>query len=581
MRSGEVLTSMDTAFDPEIRSWLQTERERLSDGGRFLALRNWLRALDRSTYAAFTHDEQVDFSVCWFQLTPAERLLLHVMSACPAFAGPMQAGGRVVFYRRGRRVGLHTDGLPMPADAEPLFALAIGEALCQRLAGLSRLVECWADAADSGARAHVSGLHHKGELAATVATLHETLLHMPPVACYVGDRLFTSLIYWGEDLVDTKKRPGRLTELIALPLDAWEADEIRFVHAALVLMQSGAYYRLEEVNSTQVDPLSVILFLQAKLIAYGESGAAAQRLPADVFALAALAKAKETSLAGAGQLYRRINGVAVNKQVGCAQLPTEVEDMPRSLEDTLLALQPNLGPARETALWLQRLAELALESGSIEDVIVAIVRSGLALTGSDFFMTRAPIGLHVPENYASLRKTDFFCLVECRPGYESARFGLSNTAERARWNQSLRMQFNSWKFWYGNLERAEMPPKQYWFFPARMPDIAFFEHTLHSGHRDNGVVHSLRSPAALRLRVEGSGDRRIMHAAFDARAVRSDPHKPYGVADLVMLIRHRFWLGVIYQTLADRRGAPVRIERFGQDYHLADERFDQPPRSPV
>jgi hypothetical protein len=561
-------------LDAEIRSWLDIELGRFS--GIDATMKNWLQRLGNSVYAAFTHNDQVDFCVSWFQLTPVERLALYAISRFGAPDAMQPAGGRAIFYRLGRRVGLAAMS-PMPADAELLVEVPLPEALQRRLADLWRMVERWADDADRAARTYLADLEDNGELGATVAALHETLLHMPPVACFVGNRLFTSLIYWGEDLVDTKKRPGRLTELVALPLEAWDEDEIRVVHAALLLMHSGAYHRLEEVNCTQVDPLSVVLFLHAKLIAYGQTSPGITPFGSSVAELAALVKARETELARDGQLCRRINGAALNKRVCHERLPTVVDEMPRSLEDTLLALHPSLDRTLDTTKWLQRVTEVALESGNVEDVIVSIVRSGLALTRSDFFMTRAPIELQVPENYASLKKSDFFCLVECREGFEGARFGHPNSANRARWNQALRMQFNSWKFWYGNLDRTEMGPKQYWFFPARMPDIAFFEHTLHSGHRDNGVVHSLRSPAALEFRVDGSGDHRIMHAAYDARAVRSDPADPYAVADLVVLIQHRFWLGVVYQTLADlagRRGAPVRIERFGHDYHLAGETLE-------
>jgi hypothetical protein len=545
---------------------LEAERDRFGRSApHFDRLAERAAKHDPAWFDGMTDGGVVPFPLALFALPPQLRLLV---AGCLEH-GRSRGAHTVRLCRAGHGHRLLRVDERVPDGGSGLVSFTLGKweakALGEAMATLSDL----SDKAKAAARRRIAAKAADGTLSLTVDTVRETLLHMPPVMLLLDGRLYSSLRHSGANMVDGKDRVSRLSTLMSLPLEDWSEEDQYLVDAADLLLRSGGYYRLEEVNGTEVDPLSVCLFLEAKRRAYG--GGERQPDHYDSETLVEQVKILEHGLSKGRILYRVICGPRLNKAVDSLRRDASYPTPTRRLSEALLERFPDVPVPGDDQAWLTDLSLRASASGMVEDLIVTVVRSGLADTNSDFFMSRGPVELYLGAGYEQRSSKDFFCLVESREGLDTRSFGLTHATEEVRRNQSLRMQFNSWKFWHGSLPAEERGETRHWFFPSRFPDIAFAENRVHPGHRDNGVVHSIRASGPLWLtHLDGRG-RRELASCFDCRGARCDIERPYGLEDLRRCIDYRVWLGTIYQTLADHgieTGRPATIRRFGHSRHF-------------
>ncbi|MEM9490422.1 MAG: hypothetical protein AAGC55_14845 [Myxococcota bacterium] len=422
----------------------------------------------------------------------------------------------------------------------------------------------------------LTALEQRGGVAALLDELEVNLRHLAPLVGYVGDELYSAEGFWTNNLMPRSGSDSVLDRLRAAAPGQWSRADRYFVFAIHILLQSGGAYRLEGMNGMQLDPCTIEGYLSHKAQAYAAAMVGATL--DDFYQGNMLTKARcvgqlEARLRDQYVLYRVINGTSLNKQLKYfPRSHIDPEQLPSALVDDL-GERFGLVVSRATD-WrksLRAVAIRALSEQRLPELLVALVRSGLWASESDFFMTRGPRFLHIPEHYCSLASRDFYCAVLCRPGFEPEDYQLHDYEVGAmRWNQSKRMQFNGWKFWHGSLRDDERQPGQYWFIPPGMPDLAYHEDMVHAGHRKNGVVQSIRAPGALHLRGHQHPEPRRFLGACDTRAARADLRHRYGGDQVVATICHQIWITHILQVAADtawERGQPLHIDSFDRAFH--------------
>lgn len=511
--------------------------------------REALKLLERGSFRLQTRDELPDAS--------PERLL--------------------ILYHKNFRLGMRTGDLASWDDETDRFLVQLGQAPWQLLLAAQEATDRLLRLADSLEVApFLAQLDEQGELHAILGDIADSLPHLAPLVAFVGDQIYSAEGYWVNNLLSRDQDTSVIGRLRAMPLAAWSMEDRFFVFAVYCLLLSGGAYRLEGMNWMQLDPLTIDQYLTERANIY--ASLIIDPLPGDSWSMSIPDKARRIKdLEGRLQeqfvFYRAINGTTLNKQLKC--FPRGKLTPERLPEPLLHHLARRFGDlVSPSPPWQQMLTDVAVhavQEHAIDALLVAFIESGLRETDSDFFMSRGPRHLYIPEHYAKLKKSDFYCAVLSRPGFDPAAHGLTSyDLGEIRWNQSCRMQFNGWKFWYGNLREDERPPDQYWFIPPRMPDIAYHEDALHAGHRANGVVQSIRSPGALRLRHRAGGEPRELIGMCDTRAARADRGRLYGEREVIATIHHQIWLTHILQTIAEHGwqiGAPVHIDAFDRAFH--------------
>ena len=517
----------------------------------------------------------VDVAVA--SLTPFERELLRMVRL--AERPTVGAREQVLVCATAHRVALRLGSEPPPGE-DLLEAIPLSAREREDAERLRASIE------------HRIDLFHRHEIipalrarGASIGTLllelRRTLPRLAPFVAFVGDAIYSAEGRWGDNLTTRDDDNNVFARLAGTNWRQWSAADQQFVFALIVLLESGGPYRLEGMNWSQLDPLTVDAYLRGKLREMTAVSVGGDDLSAPgLLRLAARVREHEGLVRSDFRLYRVINGATLNKQIKC--LPVS-KTVPPGLPSPLMAafaarFEIDRADYASDRSYLRAVARRAHAEDGIEDAMLAVVWSGLRATGSDFFMSRGPRTLGLRENYRSLAKHDFYCVVVSRRGYDPAQHGLERyTAAQMRWNHSMRMQFNGWKFWYGSLDASERAPNQYFFVPPKMPDLAACEDAIHKGHRENGVVHSIRSPGALRL--WGRTDTpRLFVGAMDVRAARTRADAPYGEAELLQTIWHQEWMLIVVQELAicgRRRGQATEIRGFDRE-HL--QREDLVPR---
>lgn len=535
--------------------------------------------------SAITHGARVPFEIARFSLTPLERKVLDILRKGgariiePGEGGP--ADGRLLAMYGKHRVGIREwkeAAHPAGSDERPRLLVELDPVTWERYLGARDYLEVERQARLREVRAFLGAVHKRGRLSEMLASLQRVVLHMPPVVHFVGDRLYSSLPQLGANIADSQKKKGLLSLLASVPPQEWCAEDQQFVFALHLLIASGDYYRLEEMNWMQVDAVTLEEYLDMKIAAFThllfspraeEADTTLQQKAHHLLSL-------QTELASGYSLYRSIHGPTLNKRLAClGRTRTEPGRLVPALARELAGAfgeDPTSTP--DAATYLRRVAKRALDSDGVKTLILAVVRSGLRETRSDFFMSRGPRELACTDRYRELEIGDFYCVVLARPGFDPAALGLRNSVNEMRWNQARRMQFNGWKFWYGNLEDHERSEAQYWFVPPTLPDVAVSENLVHGGHRENGVVQSIRFPAALTLTHVATGRRRLFLSACDVRGVRSSSEPSYGEEEMAAAIQHGLWMGIILQFLADfgaQAGKPVRVDYFAREFYFEEE----------
>ena len=405
----------------------------------------------------------------------------------------------------------------------------------------------------------------------------DMLQHMPPFTAFIGKKMFTSLVYFGANLVGRKGQEGFLLQWRKTSPQKWPSEAQQLVFGIAMLLQSGPYYRLEEMNWMQLDPLTLDEFFDrqissSKCLLSSSEPSPNEEVPTidKAHRIASL----QNDLKKDFQVYRTINGLCLNKEIRwIPKKRVRTPVLPKRLVELLKLEFPNTlrsftKPIEES---LDNLARLAIEENKEARLLMILAKAALDDTQADFFMTRGPRYFGIPAKFSSLNRDQFYTLVLARHKYNPKEYGLRYTTNEMCLHQARRMQFNSWKFWYGNLTSEERSRNQYWFFPPHIPDIAVEEDQIHAGHRENGVVQSIRSSGPLILLDPQTYESRVFHAAYDARAVRTDREILFTENDLITTIQYRRWIGIILQSFANNvsKGlSPVEIQAFGSTFYI-------------
>lgn len=531
-----------------------------------------------SIIAAATDGGIIPEEIARLSFTPRERIILRVLeTGCSPTVGRQSetSGGQYVVYKCGLRVGVRPT--PPPEDAQVLFKFALDSA---GAVGLRREEARLAIRLRKLRAKQMELLRHldtEGRLAELLEEIKEIVFHLAPVIAFSEDRVFTSEKYWGANLIDRRESLGLLSSLQETPLDQWSRGEADFIFALEMLRTSGGVYRIEELNWMQVDPYTVLRVLQGILHRYASRGVplpleSLDRSSDEVPAHAAVVRAARERAGSDFQLYRLINGASLNKQEQCllrsgARKP-RLEELSRASEE--MGMDSDVAMLFEAAT--QALPTLEwLESGALENIYSTILRAALRETGSDFAMSRAPRRLYLDSESLHLPKSEFFCGVIARDDFDPVAAGLMRyTIGEIRWNQAKRMQFNGWKFWYGNLSHREREKGQYWYTPPLMPDIGYQENRLHQGHYENGVCQSIRCPGDLCLFGLDHPKGRIFRGAFDVRLARATMAPKYGEVELGIALGYRDLVGALLQRICNavQAGLRPRVKGFDKTFHM-------------
>ncbi len=534
-------------------------------------------------YHLLTRNGEIPLDIAQYSLTPLERFTLEILKSghykTQEFSDTEQYAVEqfLVVYRKNYRIGIKRwDGSNQAEDAYQFLIELTTEDL-ERLSTAQQYFSSLLQLKLREVHDFIAQTVREDAISSLLSLIDKAVRHFSPLVAFLGENIYTSEGYWGNNLAnDNKGKKSFLTQLREASPHEWSEEQRQFVFALHILFLSGGQFRLEGMNWMQLDPITLEEFLNSRARIY--SAAITEPL-SDGFSLLSIqekarwVKEREGQLKTNYQFYRRINGSTLNKEVKFfPHSKLQYDTLPEALNEDLQRDFPEcVSSSQNTASLLQSLALNALEKNKIKELLVLFTRSGLRETNSDFFMTRFPCSLSIPPNYTSLQKSDFFCVVLTREGFDPAEYGVSKyTLNGVRWNYASRMQFNGWKIWYGNLTAEERSPKQYWVIPPELPDISVYEHMLHAGHHENGVVQSIRSPGPMSLTDFATGKKRVFIGTCDIRSGRSSLEPLYGGKELFIVIQHRVWLQTIVQHLADygvSRGTPVRIDCFGRDFY--------------
>lgn len=528
-----------------------------------------------------TRKGRIPFDIAGFSFTPLERKVFEILRL-GKYTGnkPYEVETEVkktflVIYLKNYRVGIKEWDYPNWEEGSYQFISKVTQEDWDQFLAYRQHFAFEAQLKHREVETFFQQVCSEGQLPSLLKRIQETLRHLAPLVGFVGDTIYSGETYWGNNLVDERAVRNLLSELGETPPSSWLREHQHFIFAIHTLFLTGGAYRLEAMNWMQLDPVTLDAFLSDKARTY--SALILDSLPDD-FSLLSLqgkalrVKALEQQVRSDFQLIRYINGTSLNKQIKCfPKTKIRLDTLPPSVIEKCINLFPEVKVEQAWDAFLRELAIHAYEQDKINQLLLVLVDSGLTKTNSDFYMSRGPCSLSVPENYNRLSQQDFYCAVLAREGYDPREYGLFKyNIGQIRWNQSKRMQFNGWKFWHGNLTAEERPPGQYWFIPPGMPDVAIDENMLHGGHRENGVVQSIRSPGKLLLTDFSTGEKRTFIGAYDMRAARSNRDVRYGEREIICTIQHRKWLGIILQTLADygfQKQKPACVEFFDQKFH--------------
>jgi hypothetical protein len=390
--------------------------------------------------------------------------------------------------------------------------------------------------------------------------------HMAPLIHYVGDRCVSNFYTVGKSgFAPEMTLADALRHVVERPEEA-DIEALTAVHCLHLVLRSGSYTRLEELNSCQLSRPAVAEFFKAKRAFYeeacgcpAEEGFAAAPLREKAMRLARMREA----IAARQRFVRLINGTNLRKREAVLPLPpTSACDVSAPSADVLAVLErcmPPGSPAQrlfgpdcfEHLLGTALLPEEQLPAfGScLEYVIDRVVAEAVRSTGSDIGMTRSTrdyrrfaAALHGRQTALACgwSQAEYFChVVPSRALLETFSPKALCTTLNAI---SARMRFNSWHYAPSYFDVAEVPADRGWFTAPRMADIADDSDQHHTGHIHAVVRYSIRSPLPLRIGPE------VLPGFIDLRLMRQSG-APYRRDDLATAIAYTEVLQFIYQHL--------------------------------
>lgn len=397
--------------------------------------------------------------------------------------------------------------------------------------------------------------------------------HMAPLIYYVGEICISNFYDIGKS---DFKLESTLEHALKEVLEQRENAPIEFlttIYCLHLLLQSGSYTRLEELNSSQLSRSVLADYFDAKYGVYQKAGGvysdvesyslfSSSSLEDKAVLLAHIRRSIETT----SRFTRHINGVNLRKKenilpIPPAQVNASLPSLHRSAH-TMAMLQRWVGPnrsAQQTFLpssfgdLLKEIEILLTQKASfpsrLESLIDYVVAEAVCSTRSDFGMTRGArdflkfstaLCQGQTEVASSWGQGEYFCHVvpneEMKAAYSPKTLSMILNAI------SGRMRYNSWHYAPSYFEIASISADRGWFYAPRMADIADWCDQHHTGHIHASVRYSIRSPLPICVRDS------VFPGFIDLRLMRQSG-EPYSREDLVTAIAYTEALQFIYQSL--------------------------------
>jgi hypothetical protein len=531
------------------------------------------RRIDTETLPALLHDGltlegRIDRESALAALSPAERHAWNRVMAQER--APSRGAGNLslAFRPHGRLYLLPRDAFEAQAEALALLChVALDEEDLQIYHELRR--STWQALQQERAEICADLNAHGVERVCTeLASVAE---HMAPLIYYVGERCISNFYDVGKSGFTLEMTLAQALQQVAKQREQADIEALTAVHCLHLLLRSGGYTRLEELNATQLSRRAVAEFFDAKRAFYEKTVgyAAGERVgSASLRDQAALLARMRESIAAKHRFIRLIKGTNLRKKEAVLPLPpasTYEASAPLTRSANVLAtLQRSMPPGSsvqklvslehfEDLLGTAVLPEEQISSfGScLEFLIDRVVAEAVRSTNSDFGMTRSARNYRGFAEALRGRRTvvacgwsqaEYFCHVVPGP---AALKTLSPKALFTTLNGiSARMRFNSWHYAPSYFDVADIPRGRGWFAAPRMADIADDSDQHHTGHIHAVVRYSIRSPLPLRVGQE------VLPGFIDLRLMRQSGD-PYGQEDLVTAIAYTEVLQFLYQNLMD------------------------------
>lgn len=396
--------------------------------------------------------------------------------------------------------------------------------------------------------------------------------HMAPLVYYVGEFCISNFYDIGRSEF---KLEYTLEEVLKAVIEQRENSPIEFLIAVFcmhLLLSSGGYTRLEELNSTQLSRAAIDKYFDNKYEEYQKiCGTSAGVDHGSSFALLSLeekavwlADMRKTIQLTPNRFTREISAVILRKKEKILSIP------PVDASASLASLNPSkhtMGLLRD---WLQLsdpsgwdvlstsfekligrlvVSQEGFFSSPLESLIDYVVAEAVRNTRSDFGMTRGTrdflkFSHLLNQGRADLAcawgQSEYFCHVvpnqKMKVEHSPKKLSMFINAI------SGRMRFNTWHYAPSYFNVENIPAGRDWFHAPRMADIADNSDQHHTGHVHAAVRYSIRSPSPIcigEIVLPGFIDLRLMRQSGD----------PYGSEDLIKAIAYTESLQFIYQCL--------------------------------
>lgn len=393
--------------------------------------------------------------------------------------------------------------------------------------------------------------------------------HMAPLIYYIGERCISNFYNVGKSGYAPETTLADALRHVAERREHADIEALTAVHCLHLVLRSGSYTRLEELNASQLSRRIVLEFFDAKAAFYEETCDCAvdkHFATAPLREKAALLARMRETIATRKRFIRLINGTNVRKREAVLPLPpasayaaSALITPSANVEAILQRCLPQgrsvrrlfspdhfeylLGPALlldEHSSWFGSYLEYLLDR---------VVAEAVQATNSDIGMTRSARDYRRFAEAVRGRQTviasgwsqaEYFCHVVPSSGVLKT---FSPKALVMTLNAiSARMRFNSWHYAPSYFDVAAIPEGRGWFTAPRMADIADDSDQHHNGHMHALVRYSIRSPLPIRI------DHDVLPGFIDLRLMRQSG-APYGEAELMTAIAYTEVLQFIYQHL--------------------------------
>jgi hypothetical protein len=393
--------------------------------------------------------------------------------------------------------------------------------------------------------------------------------HMAPLIYYVGERCISNFYNVGKSGYAPEMTLADALQHVAERCEHADIEPLTAIHCLHLVLRSGSYTRLEELNASQLSRRAVLDFFDAKAVYYEECCDCAAEKHFGIASLrekaSLLARMREI-IATRKRFIRLINGTSLRKREAVLPLAppsAHAAAIPIIPSDNVFAVLRRCLPRGSSVEGLfdpkqfERLLgadlvpqeQISSFDSCLEYLLDRVVAEAVRSTNSDIGMTRSARDYRRFAKAVRGRQTseasgwsqaEYFCHVvpsaALRKSFSPKALFMALNAISAR------MRFNSWHYAPSYFDVAEIPAGRGWFTAPRMADIADDSDHHHIGHIHAVVRYSIRSPLPLRMNGE------VLPGFIDLRLMRQSG-EPYGQPDLITAIAYTEVLQFIYQHL--------------------------------